>query len=105
MARPKLNIDPEQVIKLAQIGCKNKEIAEFFGCSEETICGRFSNEIRKGKANLKISLRRTQLQVALSGNVAMLIWLGKQLLEQNEKKEIDSNDLPQITLNYNRESK
>ena len=84
MARPKLKIDPEQVYKLARLGCKNKEIAHFFQCSEETVCNRFSNEIQKGKADLNISLRRWQLQAAEKGNVTMLIWLGKQLLGQRE---------------------
>jgi hypothetical protein len=33
------------------------------------------------------SLRRKQLQVAMSGSVPMLIWLGKQLLGQTDRQE------------------
>lgn len=87
MGRPKLNIDPKLVRDLASIGCKTKEIAVIVGCSTDTLEGRFSAEMAKGRENLKISLRRWQLEAAKKGNVAMLIWLGKQLLDQSEKIE------------------
>ena len=35
----------------------------------------------------RISLRRAQFEKALSGNVVMQIWLGKQHLDQKEKIE------------------
>ena len=35
MARPKkYDIDEKQVVKLASYGCTNREVANFFGCSE-----------------------------------------------------------------------
>ena len=38
MARPKkYNIDTEQIKKLAILGCTNKEIGDFFGCSADLI--------------------------------------------------------------------
>lgn len=82
MARPKLNIDPEEVYKLARIGCKTSEIADWFGCSRDTIENRFSAELTKGWESLKHSLRRKQIDVAMRGNAVMLIWLGKQMLGQ-----------------------
>ena len=36
--------------------------------------------IRKGKENMKTSLRTWQLNAARKGNAVLLIWLGKQLL-------------------------
>ena len=87
MARPKLEINPLTVEKLARIGCKNTEIAAFLDCSVDTIEKRFSGELRKGRENMKTSLRRWQLKAAKAGNVAMLIWLGKQYLEQSDKIE------------------
>lgn len=89
MARPKLEIDEEQVLKLAQHGCTVEEIADFFECSRDTIHGRFSAELRKGKAELKIGLRNWQIAAAKKGNVAMMIWLGKQLLGQVDKQEVN----------------
>lgn len=87
MARPKLNIDPNLVEELAGIGCKNKEIAVIVGCSTDTLEGRFSAELEKGREHLKMSLRRWQLEAAKKGNVVMLIWLGKQMLQQTDKVE------------------
>ena len=36
---------------------------------------------------MRISPRRQQIESAKAGNTAMLIWLGKQLLEQADKRE------------------
>jgi hypothetical protein len=33
-----------------------------------------------------------QIKKALEGNIVMLIWLGKQYLEQKDKQDITSND-------------
>lgn len=87
MARPKLKIDPKLVQDLAALGCKTNEIAVTLGCSTDTLEKRFSAELAKGRENLRISLRRWQLESAKKGNVAMLIWLGKQMLGQTEKIE------------------
>ena len=38
-----------------------------------------------------MSLRRAQYQKALDGNPTMLIWLGKQILGQRERVDIDLN--------------
>ncbi len=93
MSRPKLDIDAAQVEELASIGCKVEEIADFFGCSRDTIHGRFSADITKGRSRLKESLRRWQLAAAKKGNVVMLIWLGKQLLGQVDKQEPDPTEI------------
>lgn len=92
MGRPKIEIDGEQVFKLAQLGCRNTEIADYFGCSEQTIESRFQPELDKGRAELRMSLRRWQLEAAKKGNVAMMIWLGKQILNQKDKHEMSSDE-------------
>ena len=94
MARPLLEIDPEEVRKLAQLGCKLDEMADFLCCSVDTLERRFAEEIRKGKADLKMSLRRMQIHAAQNGNVAMMIWLGKQLLGQVDRSQIDIAKVP-----------
>ncbi len=82
--RPKKKIDVELVEKLATIHCSVKEISDIVGCHPDTIRNRFSDIIARGKANGKMSLRRKQMEVALSGTPSMLIWLGKQWLGQSE---------------------
>ena len=90
MARPKkYDIDPKQVEKLAGYGCTNTEIAGVYGCSADLIDKSYSEFLTKGRANLKKRLRKAQLDAALSGNSTMLIWLGKQMLGQVDKSEIE----------------
>lgn len=84
MGRPPVDIDPLKVHELAKAGCKINEIAKHFGVTSETISERFSIEIRKGKHELDLSLRRAQIMAAKMGNATMLIWLGKQYLGQSD---------------------
>lgn len=96
MARPKkYNIDKEQVEQLASFGCSNTEIASFFGCSKDLISKSYSTNIAKGKDKGKIRLRKYQWTAAKNGNVAMLIWLGKQYLGQADKQEVTTTELPE----------
>ena len=85
---PKLiEIDPEGVRKLAAMHCTTQEIAAFYDCSRDTIERRFAAELNKGRQQGKMQLRDWQLQSAKKGNVAMLIFLGKQYLGQSDKVE------------------
>ena len=94
MARPKkYNIDNEQVKKLATLGCTNKEIADFFGCSADLIEKSYSEFLTKGRAEMKMRLRQLQWKSAEKGNVVMQIWLGKQILGQSENN-ITEDDEP-----------
>jgi len=92
MARPKkYNIDTKEVVKLASYGCTNKEIADFFGCSADLLEKSYSEFLRKGKVDVKIRLRQLQWASAESGNVTMQIFLGKNMLGQQDK--IEQNEL------------
>lgn len=91
MARPRKKIDAEQVKKLAAIQCSYAEMASIVGCNESTLTRRFAQAIKEGRDHGKTSLKRKQYEVAMSGNVTMLIWLGKQHLDQKEKVE-QTND-------------
>ena len=90
MARPKkYNIDPKEVEKLAGYGCTNTEIADFHGCSADLIEKSYSEFLTKGRADLKKRLRKAQIDSACAGNPTMLIWLGKQMLNQTDRQEIE----------------
>jgi hypothetical protein len=71
------------------MGCKDSEIAEWFGVDENTLRYNFSVELLKGKLQLSQSLRQAQIRLAMSGNATMLIWLGKNILGQSDNP-IDS---------------
>mgnify|MGYP003114565514 FL=1 len=97
MARPKkYNIDTDEVFKLASYGCSNVEIADFFGCDESLIRKSYSEYIRKGKASGKTRLRQLQWDSAEKGNVAMLIFLGKNILGQQDRLETAELDEPLV---------
>lgn len=94
MARPKKKIDAEQVKKLAAINCSYAEMAAVLDCDESTLTRRFAQVIKSGREAGKMSLKRKQYEVAMSGNVTMLIWLGKITLGQREEQ-------PAVTINNN----
>ncbi len=75
--------------KLAGYGLNNLEISDLTGIKESTLRRNFGEFLTKGRANVKMKLRKKQLAVALQGNVSMLIWLGKQILGQKEKLEAE----------------
>lgn len=91
MARPKKPIDYALVEKLAQIHCTQAEIAEIVGVTTKTLQRdtEFCRIYKKGLHAGKMSLRRKQWQAAENGNTTMLIWLGKQYLEQKEDAELN----------------
>lgn len=95
MARPLKQVDEKLIIRLAKIGCTTEEIALVADCSKDTLERRFAAVIEKGRAGMRMSLRRIQWRLAEKGNVVMAIWLGKQHLEQREpltRIEISTED-------------
>ncbi len=86
--RPRVQVNVKLVEKLAEKGCTKAEIAQVVGCHEDTLTANFSAFFDKGRMKLKISLREKQIRVALKGNVALLVWLGKAYLGQTDKQEV-----------------
>jgi len=94
MARPKkYEINPEEIQKLASYGCTNTEIADFYGCSENTI-RRYGENLTKGRSMKKIRLRQIQWKIAENGNATMAIWLGKNELGQSDNGIISDDNEP-----------
>jgi DNA-binding CsgD family transcriptional regulator len=77
-------VPPDEVLDLARLHCTYKEMSEFFGINVETLKYNFSDIIAKGRSETKQALRKAQIKLALSGNATMLIWLGKNILDQAE---------------------
>ena len=95
MARPKKEIDFKIVKNLCGIQCTGEEIAGTLEIDYDTLSRRiksdygmsFAEYYKKNSAVGKISLRRLQWKAANGGNISMLIWLGKQYLDQVDKIE------------------
>jgi hypothetical protein len=69
------------------------EIAAVCKCSVDTLENRFSDIIKEGRETGKMSLRRLQFKAAEKGNPAILIWLGKQHLDQKDVRHLSIEDL------------
>lgn len=95
--RPIIEIDKVEFEKLCGLQCTLIEIAGWFNCSEDTIenwCKKtydmiFSDVYRQKRSKGKISLRRTQFNLAET-SPAMAIFLGKNYLGQRDKFEVDN---------------
>ncbi len=81
VGRDKKIVPPDEVYKLAALGCKITEIADWFGVTEDAISRNFAAELTKAKAAVKISLRRAMLNNACqNNNAAVQIFLAKNIL-------------------------
>lgn len=84
----------------ATIFCTGEEIAGLLQVDYDTLNSRIlekhniatSEYIKNKSANGRQSLRRAQYKKAMAGNPTMLIWLGKQYLDQRDKSEITGAD-------------
>lgn len=91
-----IEIPKDQFEKICALHPTLFELAAFFGVSEDTIqrwsertYGKPVGDVMKEKAaGGRVSLRRAQWLAALEDrNPTMLIWLGKQHLNQADKQE------------------
>ena len=85
----KNDIPPEKVQMLASFGCSYIEIGKYFGCSEGLIRRRFRTEYERGREEMKLSLRQMQWKACQAQNSALLIFLGKNYLNQTDKSIVD----------------
>lgn len=102
MARPKAQIDYTIVKAMADVLCTQAEIASALDLSVRTLQRdtEFSRIYKKGIDNGKASLRRKQFALA-DKNATMGIWLGKQLLGQKDKQELEHKGSIQIEIKGN----
>lgn len=91
--------------RLCEIQCTGEECAAVLGIDYDTLNNTLKKEQGKGfkeyfaekSAKGRRSLRRKQWSVAMSGDKTMLIWLGKQYLNQAEKHELSGKGGGPIT--------
>ncbi len=96
MARPQKHIFTdsqiawvEEHIKFASI----KDIAAYLGIPHETCRVRFGVLYQKARAEKRVELAELQWKAAENLNPTMLIWLGKQDLDQTDDGIINREDL------------
>lgn len=85
IGRDKKIVPPDEVQKLAALGCSNRDIANFFGIEESNVSRHFAAFLAKGREDLKIALRRAMLNNACqNNNAAVQIFLAKNLLGMSD---------------------
>ena len=98
MARPKsgrtakIELNIEQIEKLAAINCTLVEMASFFNCSVDTLQRNYAANITKGRENGKVSLRRLMWDQGHKGNSTALKYLVHNILKEKIEDQTNSND-------------
>lgn len=89
-------VTPEEVFKLAALGCTDKEIATWFDIAYDTLRYNFADIIAKGRQEMKTALRNAMFKNALNGNAALQIFLAKNMLgmSDNPHQTDDTKVLP-----------
>ena len=88
---------PEDIYKLAAIGCTDQEIATWFDIEYSTLRYNFSDTMAKGRQDLKAALRTAMINNAIkNNNAALQIFLSKNLLgySDNPQNTDDAKPLP-----------
>lgn len=95
--KPRKDIDWDKTDKLLEAGCIGTEVAASLGVHPDTLYLRCEKEKHMTftaysqikRASGDSLLRDKQIEIALKGNVTMLIWLGKQRLQQREPEAVE----------------
>lgn len=92
-------LDPNirsQIELFGRLAATQQEIADYYRVDLRTVQRWFADDksefcriYKKARSEANTSLRRVQMEKALSGDSGMLIWLGKQLLNQREPKDLN----------------
>lgn len=110
MPRPEKPIDWDLVDKLLEANCHGTEIAPYFNMHPETFYDRVLKYYGIGftefsclkKAHGDAKLKIAQFEKALDKDNAMMIWLGKQRLDQREpetvKEKFEVTENVQVTV-------
>lgn len=90
-------VPPEQVHDLTALGLSSREIAQFYGVTDDSIRRNFAAEIAKGSVYLKIKLRRAMMRNATEHmNAAVQIFLAKAMLGLSETGSSENTVLPWV---------
>ncbi len=92
VGKPRRKFTNDQIYQMGQYalaGCKTNTIASLMGIPRETIDSRpdIQQLLTKKRAERKLRLLKQQNTAAQKGNPAILIWLGKNVLDQKDRTD------------------
>ena len=94
VGRPHRIFTDEQINQMgnyALAGCQNNTIAGLMGVPKETIVDNFRQFLWEKRCQRKLTLRKQQNKAAKAGVPSLLIFLGKNDLEQTDQHTADVN--------------
>lgn len=97
--RPRIELDPKQAKIFGYFRATYDTMAEQIGCHVDTIRAamqdedsEFSKEYKKGFSSMKMKLSEAQVKTAIEEhNPTLLVWLGKQYLNQKDSPMPDED--------------
>lgn len=95
---PRKDIDINVLKRAASIGCTIDEIAALLGIGRQTLYDHLKRDpelqqaLDESRDQGRATLRRLQWQKANAGSDTMLIWLGKQMLQQRDKTAVTGEE-------------
>jgi hypothetical protein len=95
--------EAETVTYAALNGGKDRDIAGILGMPMRTMVRKYGATLTKLRSQRRLNIRTWQTRVAEEGNPALLIWLGKQDLDQTETFEIRRPDMSKYSIDELRE--
>ncbi len=91
MPARKVKINEKKVARLALDGCQMRTIARIMDIEESVLRRRCTALVKKKRAERRHKLLKAQNILVEKGDKAMLIWLGKSVLNQTERKVISGD--------------
>ena len=87
------NINLDKLRSAAKYQASDKDLADKFGLTLEILKNNYMKIVDKARAEGREALRIMQFEKAMQGDTRMLIWLGKQYLQQSDDPQFNVNDM------------
>jgi AraC-like DNA-binding protein len=108
MGRPPKVLDDALFDKIIILPLIRDDIAKIMGCSDEhlnTYCKRrfgktFLSVQEENRQIFRSNILAKQYEMAMKGNIPLLIFLGKNYCKQSDKHEIQGSESKPLTLQY-----
>lgn len=95
VGRDKKVIHPDEVRKLAALGCSKTDICNYLGIKKDAFTWLFTDAYIQGYEELKITLRRSMLNNACQNNNASVqIFLAKNYLNMSDQPKDNEDNKP-----------
>jgi DNA-binding CsgD family transcriptional regulator len=99
MARPKVELDPDEIERYAASGLTNEEIAQAVGVGVDTLYRHkresivLGEAIKRGRLKSHVAVSNKLLDLCMAGNVTAIIWYEKSRRGLTDKINVSPEEL------------